>query len=59
MNKKFKFTVPAVYNPTWGYKIVWLVDQFGPIGEQWDYSSEMFHFTSDLDKTLYLLVWPE
>jgi len=59
MNKKFKFTVPAVPDLDWKRKISWLINHFGQIGSQWDYSTGTFYFTSDVDKTLYLLVWPE
>jgi hypothetical protein len=39
----------------WKARVTWLLKNYGPIGERWDYDCGKFFFKNEKDKLLFLL----
>ena len=54
--KKFKYSYPTRAS-LWEQQVDWLKENFGTIGENWDYSRTRFWFKTEQDKLWFLLRW--
>ncbi len=39
----------------WKEEVQWLLENFGPIGERWDYNGGLFLFKNEKDKLIFLV----
>jgi hypothetical protein len=39
----------------WKERVSWLLDNYGPIGERWDYNGGLFWFKTGKDKMLFVV----
>jgi hypothetical protein len=39
----------------WKERVTWLLENYGPIGERWDYNGGLFFFLTEKDKMIFVV----
>jgi hypothetical protein len=52
LSDDFPYSTPSNQG-TWKAQVTWLLSNFGPIGERWEYHVSAFHFKTEKDRLVF------